>query len=181
MITSMSAYEIRRLRLEDWRAFRDIRLEALQDTPIGFGEWHRDAVRLPDEEWKQRVERVAEPSRSAMFAAIDESGRFIGLTGVFPRTGQPEHVREMMLYSVYVSPEHRGAKLGVAALLFDAAIGWAREIGEADLITLSVHEANDRAHRFYQRYGFVDTGETVPYVLDESASLIYMRYEEQLT
>ncbi|MGH6656358.1 MAG: GNAT family N-acetyltransferase, partial [Actinocrinis sp.] len=164
----MRAYEIRRLRPDDWPAFREIRLEALQDTPIGFGEWHRDAVRLTAEEWRQRVERVAEPSQTALFAALDESERFVGLAGVYPRAGQTEGVREMVVYSVYVTPEHRGAKNGVAPQLFDAAIAWARDVGKADLITLSVHEDNDRAHRFYERYGFVDTGETTPYVLDET-------------
>ena len=40
----MSTYEVRRLRADDWRQLREIRLEALKDTPIGFAELYVDAV-----------------------------------------------------------------------------------------------------------------------------------------
>lgn len=172
----MDGYQVRRLSAEQWRRFRDIRLEALKDTPIGFGERYQEAAARTDEEWCERARNVAEPASTALFAALDDEGRFVGIIGVYPRPATAEG-REHVVYSVYVTPAHRGAQRGVATKLFDAAIAWAREIGKADIVTLSVHERNDRAHAFYRRYGFVDTGETIPYVLDESASLIVMRYE----
>ena len=182
----MSAYEVRRLRAEEWRQFRDIRLEALQDTPIGFGEWYADAVGKPDEEWRERARRAAESSQSALFGAINGGGRFVGITGVFPKAqpespaaeSQPDEPIPLVyvIYSVYVTPDHRGPKHGVAALLFDAVIAWAREFGGADVVTLLVHEDNARAHTFYRRYGFVDTGESEPYNLDEAKSLLELRY-----
>jgi ribosomal protein S18 acetylase RimI-like enzyme len=172
----MGDYQVRRLRAEEWRQLREIRLEALKDTPIGFGEWYHEAAARTDEEWRERARRIAEPAQTALFAALDQEGRFVGITGVFPRPELAEG-RELVVYSVYVTPAHRGARHGVAAKLLDAAIAWAREVGKAQSVTLSVHERNDRAHAFYRRYGFVDTGETIPYVLDESASLIMMRHE----
>jgi ribosomal protein S18 acetylase RimI-like enzyme len=83
----------------------------------------------------------------------------------------------VIIYGVYVTPEHRGARRDVATLLFDAVISWSREVGKAQEITLSAHERNDRALAFYRRYGFVDTGGRIPYDLDESASIIELRYE----
>jgi ribosomal protein S18 acetylase RimI-like enzyme len=168
----MSAYEVRRVRADEWPQYRELRLEALKDTPIGFGEWYEDAVEKPDEMWQERAKLAAEAPDTALFAAFTENGQPVGMAGAFPRVGSD---REMVIYGVYVSPSHRGPRLGVATLLFDAVIQWARETG-ADAITLSVHAQNERAHAFYRRYGFVDTGETMPYNLDETVSLIWMRY-----
>lgn len=169
----MSAYEVRRFRADEWPQYRELRLEALKDTPIGFGEWYEDAVEKPDEMWQERAKRAAEAPDTALFAAFAAFGQPVGMAGAFPRVGSAD--REMVIYGVYVSPGHRGPQLGVATLLFDAVIQWARETG-ADAITLSVHERNERAHAFYRRYGFVDTGERMPYNLDETTALIWMRY-----
>ena len=35
-----------------------------------------------------------------------------------------------------------------------------------DRLHLYVHEHNPRAHAFYRRYGFTETGATMPYDLD---------------
>jgi len=176
-----NTYQVRRFRTDEWRQYREIRLEALKDTPIGFGEWYEDALAKPDEEWRERTRKIAESTRTALFGALDADGRFVGIAGVFPQqrpaSADGPDPSVYVVYSVYVTPDHRGAGRGVASLLFDAAIAWAREVGGADVVTLSVHERNDRAHAFYRRYGFVDTGETLSYVLDEAAALIVMRYE----
>lgn len=174
----MVSYLVRRLSAEDWREYKQIRLEALKDTPIGFGEWYEDAASKPDAEWVSQTRRAAEAEQSAIFAALDREGRFVGTAGVYTKPGpDPATGRELVVFGVYVTPGHRGAGKGVAVLLFDTAIRWAREVGGARTVPLSVHEHNQRAHAFYRRYGFVDTGSTKPYVLDESASLIEMRYK----
>lgn len=181
MITGMNAneYRVRRFRADEWRQFREIRLEALQDTPIGFAEWHSDALGKPDEEWRERTKRAAEAPDSALFAAFDQTGQIVGTAGAFTKAGSTlTDGREMVIYGVYVSPKHRGPQLGVASLLFDSVIRWAREDCGADVVTLSVHERNERAHAFYRRYGFTDTGASTAYNLDETASLIEMRYTD---
>jgi ribosomal protein S18 acetylase RimI-like enzyme len=174
---AMTDYEVRRFAADEWRELRAIRLEALRDTPIGFGERHEDALELPDEDWRQRAARAAESDVTALFAARDAQGRVIGCAGVFPKERAEGEPLVYVIYGVYVTPDHRGADKGVAPLLFDAVIAWARKVGGADVVTLSVHERNDRAHAFYRRYGFVDTGESEPYNLDPSVALLEMRYE----
>lgn len=179
MIAAMdgTGYQVRRVRADEWRHLRDIRLEALKDTPIGFGERYEDALAKSDDDWRERARRDAEAARTALFAAFDAAGRIVGTTGCYTKADSaPANGRELVIYGVYVTPDHRGTRLGVASLLFEAVISWAREVGGADVITLSVHERNERAHAFYRRYGFVDTGERTPYNLDETALLVEMRY-----
>ncbi len=186
----MTDYQVRRVRADEWRQLREIRLEALRDTPIGFGERYEDAVAKPDVDWQERTVRTAESTETALFAALDGDGRFVGIAGTFPLAnadwapgaGSEAPVDASgptvyVIYSVYVTPDHRGGGRGVASLLFDAVIAWSRDVAGADVVTLSVHERNDRAHAFYRRYGFVDTGESLPYTLAPSASLLEMRYE----
>lgn len=178
MIADMETdrYQVRRIRAEDWRQSREIRLEALKDTPIGFGERYEDAYAMPEQRWRDHATTSAESDHTALFVATDETGRFVGTAGVFTKADAPRDRKVMIIYGVYVTPDHRGTSRGVASLLFDAVIRWAREVGGAQELTLAVHEENDRAHAFYRRYGFVDTDDRITYNLDESASLIVMRY-----
>ena len=126
---------------DDWEAWRDLRLEGLADTPIGFGELYADAVALSDEEWRTRWTR---PGMRCI--AYDESGP-VGMAGGFRReTGEP------VLFGVYVRPAARGR--GVLAALVDEVVAWAAP----DPLVLDVHEDNHRAHAAYLKLGFVATG-----------------------
>jgi len=174
----MGMYEVRRVRADEWREAREIRLEALKDTPIGFGEWYEDALAKSDEVWRERTRKSAESEAAAMFvAAAADGSRLVGTAGVFAPDAAG---REYVVYGVYVTPAFRGPGLGTATRLFDTAISWARLTGGAEVISLEVHENNDRARAFYRRYGFVETGETKPAMLHGPASLIVMRYDRPL-
>ena len=181
-------YQVRRAATDEWRQLRDLRLEALKDTPIGFSEWYETALARPDSYWRDRAARDAQSPSTAKFVAVDAAdGALVGTTGVFPASHQAIGTSsrpdgfidegEYVLYAVYVSPAHRGAGPGVATLLFDHTIAWARDAVGARSITLSVHERNQRAFAFYRRYGFAETGASMPYELDASEKLIWMRLE----
>ena len=60
------------------------------------------------------------------------------------------------LHRLYVDKDVKGA--GVAQKLTDEVLLWARGKG-APALYLSVWENNERAQRFYKRYGFVHVGE----------------------
>lgn len=173
----MGMLEVRRVRADEWRQMREIRLEALKDTPIGFGEYYEDALAKSEDVWREQARKVAESEAAALFVAARENGRFAGTAGVYAPEASG---REFVLYSVYVTPEFRGTERCTAARLFDAAISWARVTGGAEIVSLEVHEANDRARAFYRRYGFVETGATRPATLHKPGSLIVMRYDRTL-
>jgi RimJ/RimL family protein N-acetyltransferase len=127
---------------EDWRRWRDLRLEALQDTPIGYGELHADAVLLTDEEWRARG------SRPGIKAIAYDGDDPVGMAGGFVgEDGSP------VLFGVYVRPAARGG--GVLAALVDAVAAWAAPLE----LVLEVHEDNHRACRAYEKLGFALTGE----------------------
>ena len=61
----------------------------------------------------------------------------------------------ILLSQLYVAPDHLGA--GIGAVLMDRAIAEARGRGN-DALYLTVFIDNDRARRFYERYGFEVVG-----------------------
>jgi GNAT superfamily N-acetyltransferase len=124
-----------------WREWKPMRLEALLDTPIGFGELHADAAAATDEQWRVRWARPG--LRVLAYRAQDP----VGMAGGFRNeAGEP------VLFGVYVRPAARGQ--GVLAALVDAVAAWAAP----DPLVLDVHEDNHRAHAAYLALGFVDTG-----------------------
>ena len=125
----------------DWRAWRDLRLEALQDTPIGYGELYADALLLSDDEWRERARR---PGLKAIAYDGDDP---VGMAGGFvDPEGRP------LLFGVYVRPGARGG--GVLAALVDVVAAWAAPVP----LVLEVHADNERARRAYDKLGFALTG-----------------------
>ncbi|XWP92913.1 GNAT family N-acetyltransferase [Clavibacter michiganensis] len=155
---------IHRLRAEDWREYRALRLEMLEDTPLAYLETLESALTRPDSDWQGRTLRAARPGNTA-YAAVDPvSGRWLGAMNAYVAT-DPTRV---MLVSVYITPSARGRAAGVTDMLLDAMIAWARDRPGARALRLEVHEDNPRARSYYERRGFVLTGRSVPYALDRT-------------
>ena len=134
----------------DWRDWKPLRLEALADTPIGFGELHADAQLLTDDEWEARWARPG-----LRLLAYDADDAVVGMAGGF-RTEQDVPV----LFGVYVRPAARGR--GVLAALVDVVAQWCAP----DALTLEVHVDNARARAAYARLGFAETGRRRPEGID---------------
>jgi GNAT superfamily N-acetyltransferase len=73
---------LRRLGPEDWRAYREIRLRALTDSPDSFSATHAGALAMPETQWR---ERLVGPSP---VWAVFEAGHPVSMGGGFPRTGR---------------------------------------------------------------------------------------------
>jgi ribosomal protein S18 acetylase RimI-like enzyme len=161
---------VRRVRPDDWPRLKALRLEALEDTPIGFLERYEDALKIADEGWQFRAHRGSDAGDSAQFVAAQGDGPFVGTMVGFPDGAGSDAV---WLAAVYVTPAWRRRDRGVADALLDAVVDWARN-RHASRVLLEVHEDNLPARAFYRRRGFVETGQRKPYPLDPSADELVM-------
>lgn len=159
----MRALTVRRVRAEEWRAVRELRLQALQDADavVAFLDTYEHAADQPDVFWKARTERAANGDDAAQFVAVDGTA-WIGCVTVLRRpAGDVDHLGRTHdapradIVGVYVAPAHRGR--GTIDALLSAAAEWAGALGDAAL-TLDVHADNARAQGAYRRSGFEPTG-----------------------
>ena len=155
---------IHRLRAEDWREYRALRLEMIEDTPLAYLETLEHARAQPESDWRARTARAEQPGSTAYVAVERATGRWLGAMNAFVAADRTR----VMLVSVYITPDARGRAAGVADMLLDAIIAWARDRPGARALRLEVHEDNPRARAFYARRGFALTGRSVPYALDRT-------------
>ncbi len=100
-----------------------------------------------------------------MFVAVAEDGTWVGHMAVC----EMHHYSppRALLMGVYVTPAHRGD--GTAKALLAAVESWA-VARSFDKLYLDVHEHSLVAQKFYERLGYVRTGASHPYPLDETTS-----------
>ena len=134
--------ELVRIGPEDWREFREVRLEALHDAPGAFGSRHDDWVDATEQRWRARLTDV--PLTVVARGAEGPVGVVSGM----------ESGRAVELISMWVAPGHRGT--GVVGRLVDQVVVWAAARGQRTF--LMVREDNVAAIRAYRRAGFVDRG-----------------------
>lgn len=142
------------------RQLRDVRLRALQDTPLAFGSTYARESALSDADWLRRASQW-NGQRSAAYLAWDGDNP-CGIVAGFFDVDPPGSAH---LVSLWVAPTHRRA--GVGRLLVNAILDWARSEG-ATTLRLMVTSNNEIAMRFYERLGFRRTGNTQPYPNDPS-------------
>ncbi len=141
-------FEIRieRLDEEDWRRWRELRLEALAEAPEAFSsslvDWAGQGDR--EERWRSRFRAIP------LNAIATFGGKPAGMVGATaPLNGASE------LVSLWVAPTARGK--GVGDALVEEVADWARSRGVA-ILALNVRAANLHAVALYRRHGFLDAG-----------------------
>ncbi|MFZ7086892.1 GNAT family N-acetyltransferase [Curtobacterium sp. RRHDQ10] len=155
---------------DDWREVRSLRLHALADTPIAFGETLAAARLHSEDVWRSRAARDLQ-EHSTLLVAIDRTGTWAGTMGGVV-DGLPDDPLPMLV-GVFVEPAFRGRRVGVADALLTAVETWAA--GEGPALTLHVREDNPRAIAFYESRGFVRTGVTLPYPLAPGSRELELR------
>ncbi len=143
--------QVRRIRPDEWRRLRSIRLDGLLDSPEAFITTVEEAVEFPDSYWEERALKGAVGGSQATMLLVDGEatlGMAIGLMRV--------HVsREVApILSVFVTAEARGRGLG--CLLMDTVEDWAARNGAAKT-SLWVVETNESARGFYESRGYSTT------------------------
>lgn len=142
------AVEVRRIRVDEWRELRSLRLEALEDSPLSYGSTYAGDILRPDRHWQERATSGAAGEEEVAIAAV-AAGRWVGMARGYL---EPPLAH---LIAVYVTPDWRCHGIGEA--VSRAVVDWARE-RDASAILLGVSDWNDGARRVYESIGFVPTG-----------------------
>lgn len=156
---------IRRVRADDWRSARALRLDALRDEAAGiaFLETYERAAAEPDVFYQGRTARAADGDDVAQFVAVDGSVWVGSVTVIAQRAGsldyhgRPVEQSRATVVGVFVRGEHRGS--GLVDRLLETCAQWARD-QSFEILTLGVHRDNARAQGAYRRAGFAPSGVT---------------------
>ncbi len=154
---------VRRVRLEEWREVRELRIEAVSDpaAPMAFLNTREEEIARPDGFWRERTAGSALGQSAAQFVAVAGDTWAGSVTVILREVGSTDHLGRTVtvaradIVGVYVAPSRRGT--GILALLLDAAATWSAQHGNEELI-LDVHADNARAQAAYRKNGFVPTG-----------------------
>jgi ribosomal protein S18 acetylase RimI-like enzyme len=131
----------------NWRAYRDVRLAMLLDTPSAFSSTYAGEAAFTDERWLERV-HSGSSTWLAMWGDLP-----VGSATSFRFPEQAED--ETCLVGMWVAGHARGR--GVGEVLVGQVVDDARDRGLAR-VTLDVAEANQPARKLYTRMGFRPTG-----------------------
>jgi RimJ/RimL family protein N-acetyltransferase len=149
--TSRGTVVIRRSNLADAWNFRDLRLEALQDSPTAFSMDYERSFNYPAKYWEDSM--AMDDNESVIFFA-EYDGHLIGMTGI-ARGRSPKTRHAADIWGVYVTSSWRG--LHIAEELIRSCIDWARA-REIVITRLAVVATNTSAIRCYERCGFTTYG-----------------------
>jgi ribosomal protein S18 acetylase RimI-like enzyme len=151
IITPRGLIIIRDASPTDAMPYRELRLEALQDSPVAFSADYQQNLNQPSKYWQDRLTMAED--ESTLFLAEHE-GKLIGNTGI-ARGGSPKTRHGAWIWGVYVSPEWRG--LRIAEELINSCFAWAKA-RKIVLVKLGVAATNISAIRCYERCGFSTYG-----------------------
>jgi len=149
--TPRGPFIIRHATPADAMPFRELRLEALQDSPIAFSADYQQNLDHPAKFWEDRL--TMEEDEATIFLAEHE-GKLIGMTGIL-RGSSPKTRHSAWIWGVYVTPKWRG--LRIAEELINLCFTWAKT-RKIILVKLGVAATNTSAIRCYERCGFSTYG-----------------------
>ncbi|HVB52190.1 MAG TPA: GNAT family N-acetyltransferase [Acidimicrobiales bacterium] len=159
---SESTLVVRRTLSDDWSELRDIRLEALRDTPDAFGSTYEEALAFSDDEWRTFAQKRC-------FYLAERDARVVGMISGGLNDAHPG---THWMYGMFVTPLERGT--GTAQRLVSEVDDWARGEGASELF-LHVGSTVARARAFYLKLGFEPTGETFVMHRNAAITLITMK------
>jgi ribosomal protein S18 acetylase RimI-like enzyme len=139
----------------EWRSYRDLRLQALAESPDAFGSTLALEQGRTDEDWSARLARGTS-SGSDLPLVAEVSGKAVGLA--WARISESDHTFAN-LYQMWVAPGYR--RVGAGRMLVCAAIDWARA-AKLQALVLCVTSGNSPATRLYTRAGFKSVGAPEP-------------------
>ena len=143
---------IREIRADEFAAYWDLRLYALQESQA-FGRSYEVEAAIPLAERIKRMQDRISPEN--IIFVVEDGKQFGGMTGV-ARNPTPKIQHIAFAWGVYVMPTQRGQGLG--RQLMERAIAQAKKWSGVKQIQLTVVATNTSARQLYQNLGFVEWG-----------------------
>jgi ribosomal protein S18 acetylase RimI-like enzyme/catechol 2,3-dioxygenase-like lactoylglutathione lyase family enzyme len=145
---------VRRLRADEWRAFRDLRLDSLRSDPLAFGSTYERESVYAKEKWEGWCRDGAAGGRAVTFVAVSPSEELVGMVGAYFAEGTP-HV-----WGMWTRPAWRNQ--GIGRHLMERLLAWLERYRSARTIRLDVNPTQVAAVRLYSTLGFRFRGVPVP-------------------
>ena len=140
--------EIRVLKPDDWRLWRELRLAALAEAPAAFSSTLAEWTGAGDTEQRWRA-RLASAQLSFILSYDGEAAGMVSAIA-------PGDDGAIELISMWVAPFARGRGVGDAAVR--SVLAFAQTERGGSPVVLAVKTQNRPAIGLYERHGFVDIG-----------------------
>jgi RimJ/RimL family protein N-acetyltransferase len=138
---------IRRLKVGESDLYTRIRLVSLKEAPYAFSSTYESAQTRSSESWREQADNSAQgPDRATFIVFSDDAP--VGLAAIYR---SPVNTETGEIIQVWISPEYRGKC--VSRELLDEVFVWAKE-NRFQIIEAKIIQGNERALRFYKKYGF---------------------------
>lgn len=140
--------EIVALPVFQWRAYRDLRLRAIQDSPQAFLDTEQETRAFPESKWKQRLADAAAGKSWQLFAKLQ--GKLVGMIGAY-RSEEDIRNDAATAVGLWVAPEARGE--GVGRKLMETLVDTLKQ-RSIKTAHLSVNVEQTAAVALYNKLGF---------------------------
>lgn len=139
-------YIVKKLSKDDWRGYRDVRLEALKESPDAFGSSYSENIGRSDQYWMNKLSLLDEKKEKNFFCAVLDNGNFISIGGAYQ-----DNNNEWNIIAMYAKKEYRG--LGAGSLLFSKILDELRG-KKVKKVFLRVNVIKVPAVSLYKKFGF---------------------------
>jgi GNAT superfamily N-acetyltransferase len=160
----------RKLKPDEVELHRDLRLQALGDSPGSFGETLAEAAERPTTYWEDLTRSVTEPGGHVMFIAFEGDAPIGSAYGLRDQ----ELSDGGRVGGMWVHPRSR--RQGVGTALLQAVLDWARACAFSRL-ALWAPDQDPAALALYRDAGFRETGNRRSLTANKAIQIVEMMVE----
>jgi ribosomal protein S18 acetylase RimI-like enzyme len=150
----MSEITFRTPIIDEAAAYRNLRLNALQEFPTAFSSSFEDQVNRDLAYWQKYIELAQDKNTEIMIMAYD-GDKMIGMGVIFwddkPKIKQVAHMA-----AIYVDKNYQGK--GIGYRLVKTLIEEAKKVKQLRKLKLEVESTNKPAYELYKKLGFEEIG-----------------------
>ncbi len=138
----MDNFIIKQLTAQDWKIWKELRLEALKNSPESFGSSYEEEVIWPDLDFQNSL------IKSDIFGVFVDNS-LVSCAGFYSLNSAKTKYRGV-IWGIYTRPEYRGQ--GIASALIQTIISHAKS--HVTQLHLTCVTSNLGAIALYQKHGF---------------------------